>query len=155
MYRWYSNASKCYAYLPDVSTEVPSETWKSAFRNTRWATQGWTLQELLAPSHIEYFSLEGRLIGDKKSLESLLHDTTGISISALRGTPLCEFSEAERISWMETRQTKLPEDKIYALLGILDVHMPLIYGEGHDNALFRLREAIALRSGRVRITTGK
>jgi len=156
MFRWYQNASKCYVYLPDVSMDtLPEETWKSAFRKTRWATRGWTLQELLAPSSVEFFSSDGQRIGDKKSLESLLHDMTGISISALRGTPLCEFTELERMSWMEQRQTKHAEDKAYALLGIFDIQMPLIYGEGQRNAFYRLREAIALHSGRGRPTTGK
>jgi hypothetical protein len=30
----------------------------------------------------------------------------------------------------------------YSLLGIFDVYMPLIYGEGKDSALKRLREEI-------------
>jgi hypothetical protein len=153
MFRWYQNASKCYAYLPDVPMEsLPEETWKSAFRRTRWATRGWTLQELLAPPSVEFFSSEGLRLGDKKSLESLLHDMTGISISALRGTPLCEFTELERMSWIEQRRTKHVEDIAYALLGMFDVQMPLIYGEGQRNAFSRLRQAITLHTGRVQPT---
>jgi hypothetical protein len=156
MFCWYQNASKCYVYLPDVSMDtLPEETWKSAFRKTRWATRGWTLQELLAPSSVEFFSSEGQRIGDKKSLEPLLHDITGIPISAFRGTPLCEYTDIERMSWMENRQTKHPEDKAYALLGIFDIQIPLIYGEGERNARFRLREAIEQHSGRIRPTKGK
>jgi hypothetical protein len=30
----------------------------------------------------------------------------------------------------------------YSLLGIFDVYMPLIYGEGRDNAFTRLQEEI-------------
>jgi tetratricopeptide (TPR) repeat protein len=154
MFRWYQNSAKCYVYLPDVPMEgLPEETWKTGFRKTRWATRGWTLQELIAPSCVEFFSSEGQKLGDKRSLESLLHDMTGISIRALRGTPLCEFTELERMSWIEQRQTKYPEDKAYALLGMFDILMPVIYGEGHRNAFARLREAIALHTGRGRPTT--
>ena len=150
MFRWYNKAAKCYVYLPDVSTDnVPEEIWKSKFHNTRWARRGWTLQELLAPPRVEFFSSEGRKIGNKTTLESLLHSMTGIAIGALRGTPLCEFSEIERMSWMERRETKLPEDKAYALLGIFDVQMSLIYGEGERTAFARLRETIKQYSGRI------
>jgi hypothetical protein len=31
---------------------------------------------------------------------------------------------------------------VYSLLGIFDVYMPLIYGEGRENAVGRLREAV-------------
>ena len=150
MFRWYQNAVKCYVYLSDVSMDRPSEeSWKSEFQKTRWATRGWTLQELLAPSSVEFFSNKGLQIGSKRSLESLLHDVTGISVKALRGTPLCEFSQLERMSWMEHRRTKLEEDLAYALLGIFDVQMPLLYGEGYRMASVRLREAIAKYTGRI------
>ncbi|RYO37679.1 hypothetical protein AA0111_g2633 [Alternaria arborescens] len=149
MFRWYKESAKCYVYLPDVSiNQVPDEIWKSNFLQNRWATRGWTLQELLAPSSVEFFSSEGQRIGNKQTLEALLHDMTAISIDALRGTPLCEFTDLERMSWMEKRQTKHPEDKAYALLGMFGVQMPLIYGEGSRNAFARLRETIKLHSGR-------
>ena len=45
------------------------------------------------------------------------------------------------MSWAETRQTTREEDIVYSLLGIFDVYMPLIYGEGRENAVRRLREA--------------
>jgi hypothetical protein len=44
--------------------------------------------------------------------------------------------------WAETRETTCKEDKAYSLLGIFDVYMPLIYGEGREKALKRLREEI-------------
>ena len=46
------------------------------------------------------------------------------------------------MSWAENRQTTRKEDKAYSLLGIFDVFMPLIYGEGRDNAFKRLWEEI-------------
>jgi hypothetical protein len=38
------------------------------------------------------------------------------------------------MSWAENRETKREEDKAYSLLGIFNIHMPLIYGEGMKNA---------------------
>jgi hypothetical protein len=147
MFRWYQNAAKCYVYLSDVSTlghdkndDLCWPTWKLAFRNSRWFTRGWTLQELIAPESVEFFSLEGIRLGDKRSMEQLVYEITSIPIRALRGHPLSDFSLAERMKWATKRKTTRQEDKAYCLLGIFDIHMPLIYGEGNEKAFTRLRE---------------
>ena len=151
MFRWYREAAKCYAYLGDVSTHSFDEndhtglTWESAFRKSRWFTRGWTLQELIAPVSVEFFSREGKLLGNKRSLEQQVHEITGVPISALQGRPLSDFSVSERISWAESRETKRKEDKAYSLMGIFDIHMPLIYGEGREEAFIRLRDEIDKR----------
>ena len=149
MFRWYQKAAKCYVYLSDVSTtkRKASEqsfetTWEPAFRKSRWFCRGWTLQELLAPSSVEFFSRDRKRLGDKRTLESVIHEVTKIDVSALRGASPSQFSVEERFSWSENRQTTHKEDKVYSLLGIFDVHMPLIYGEGEENALKRLRREI-------------
>jgi hypothetical protein len=148
MFRWYQNAHKCYVYLSDVlkgncdeNHNLLRSTWKSAFRNSRWFTRSWTLQELIAPTSVEFFSSDGKRLGDKISMEQQVYEITGISIRALRGYPLSEFSAAERMSWAAKRETVREEDKAYSLLGIFNVHMPLIYGEG-SNAFRRLQEEI-------------
>jgi hypothetical protein len=147
-YRWYQNAAKCYVYLVDVSTndqnptKGPSQSSDEAFQKSRWFTRGWTLQELIAPQSVEFFSFEGKLLGDKKSLEGRIHEITGITVSALQGMPLSEFSVMERFLWAAKRETKKEEDKAYSLLGIFGVFLPLIYGEGQENAFRRLREEV-------------
>jgi hypothetical protein len=142
MFRWYRKASKCYVYLPDVSTndqiDLSLQQWGAAFGNSRWFTRGWTLQELIAPPSLEFFCSNGNRLGDKKSLEERLHKITGIPVSALQGSPLSEFSFEERISWAQIRETKREEDKAYSLLGIVDISMPVIYGEGREKAFRRL-----------------
>jgi hypothetical protein len=149
MFRWYKNASKCYVYLSDVSksghaTDVQSSpaTWEAAFRKSRWFRRGWTLQELIAPASVEFFSREGNRLGSKRSLEQHIHDITGIPIRALRGEFLKGFEVEERLSWAKHRETKRQEDKAYSLLGIFDIQMPLLYGEGREKALVRLRKEI-------------
>ena len=74
-------------------------------------------------------------------LEKQIHEVTGIPIAALRGEPLSHFSVDERLQWAEKRNTTKKEDKAYCLLGIFNVFMPLIYGEG-ENAFKRLQEEI-------------
>jgi hypothetical protein len=148
MFRWYRNAANCYVYLADVSTagfdanDKSSQPWDLAFRKSRWFTRGWTLQELIAPATVEFFSKEGDPLGTRKYLERQIHDVTGIPVKALRGNPLSNFSIHERMMWAEKRETTREEDKAYSLLGIFDVHMPLIYGEARDKAFKRLQEEI-------------
>ena len=149
MFRWYRNAVKCYVYLADVSRSAlgadgkPNQLpWESSFRKSRWFTRGWTLQELVAPASVEFFSKEGERLGNKKSLERHIHEVTGIPVKALQGSCLSDFSIPERMLWAETRDTTRKEDKAYSLLGIFNVHMPLIYGEGRENAFKRLQEEI-------------
>ncbi|KAL5325418.1 hypothetical protein ACEPPN_006543 [Leptodophora sp. 'Broadleaf-Isolate-01'] len=149
MFRWYQGATKCFVHLSDVSrpacdaddrsNELP---WEATFRKSRWFTRGWTLQELIAPASVEFFSKEGELLGNKASLERQICEITGIPVKALRGSPLSDFSVNERMSWAENRETTRKEDQAYSLLGIFDVNISLIYGEGREKALKRLREEI-------------
>jgi hypothetical protein len=148
MFRWYRDAAKCYVYLADVSAHVAdasgssNQPWVSAFRKSRWFTRGCTLQELIVPSSVEFFSGEGAELGSRNSLERHIHEVTGIPVKALRGHNLPDFSVHERMIWAEKRNTTRQEDKAYSLLGIFNVHMPLIYGEGREGAFRRLREEI-------------
>jgi tetratricopeptide (TPR) repeat protein len=147
MFRWYRDAAVCYVYLADVSRPACDDNrstlqWQSAFRKSKWFTRGWTLQELISPASVEFFSKEGVRLGNKTSLERLIHDVTGIPIEALRGSPLHDFSVSERMAWIEDRETTRKEDKAYSLLGIFDVQMPLLYGEGRTKAFKRLLEEI-------------
>jgi hypothetical protein len=158
MYRWYMKADKCYVYLADVSglnidtdNEFSRWQWMAAFWNSRWFTRGWTLQELIAPVSVEFFSKEGTKLGNKKSLEDAIRGVTGLP-RALRGSPLSSFSIPQRLSWIEKRNTTRPEDKAYSLLGIFDVQIPLLYGEGQQKAFGRLQEEIDKGSKGERLT---
>jgi Cdc6-like AAA superfamily ATPase len=150
MFAWYRKAQTCYVYLSDVSNNASqgvsedARRWKPAFRNTRWFTRGWTLQELIAPSSVEFFSRKGTYLGDKQSMEVTIYEITGVPVEALRaaGIPLSHFSRDERLSWAKNRKTTREEDAAYCLLGLFNVFIPPIYGEGRDHALARLEEQI-------------
>jgi hypothetical protein len=149
MFHWYYNASRCYVYLSDVSNrpfspndEDHPQPWELDFWKSKWFTRGWTLQELLAPRSVEFFSQERKRLGDKSSLRQQIYKITGIPESALQGAPLSQFSVNERLSWMERRQTKLEEDRAYSLLGIFEVYISPIYGEGTGSAFKRLLNEI-------------
>ena len=149
MFRWYRNAARCYAYLSDVSARCPKDgcppprsRWEPAFRTSRWFTRGWTLQELLAPPSVEFFSVQGTLLGNKGDLQQLVHENTGIAIRALCGEPLATFSVEDRFEWAKYRQTTKAEDYVYSLLGIFGIYLAPIYGEGKESAIQRLLSAI-------------
>ncbi|EDO03054.1 hypothetical protein SS1G_05532 [Sclerotinia sclerotiorum 1980 UF-70] len=147
MFRWYGKARKCYVYLSDVEVvqngvEQPQSVWEGRFRASRWFTRGWTLQELLAPISIEFFSRDCCRIGDRESLKLIIYEITGIAIEALQGVPLSKFSVDDRMKWAENRISTREEDAAYSLLGIFEVSMSVIYGEGRDNAFRRLNGVI-------------
>jgi hypothetical protein len=143
MFCWYKGAAKCYVYLSDVfavrdGVEQSQSQWEPSFRASRWFTRGWTLQELLAPVSVEFFSRDGKRLGDKESLKLVIQDITRIATDALQGIPLARFSVTDRKKWAEKRITTRQEDAAYSMLGIFGVSMPVIYGEGKDNAFRRL-----------------
>ncbi|KAF2730824.1 beta transducin-like protein HET-D2Y [Polyplosphaeria fusca] len=147
MFRWYRNAARCYVYLSDVSTAKHDVNgnlceWESTFRSSRWFTRGWTLQELVAPRSVEFFSRQRKRLGDKYTLRQQIHEITTIPEEALQGKPLSQFSVNDRLSWIKDRKTKLEEDKAYSLLGIFDVFISPIYGEGAGRAFQRLLDEI-------------
>jgi hypothetical protein len=150
MFRWYQDAKKCYVYLSDVKNDTLEGEGESAFKQSRWFTRGWTLQELLAPKSVEFFSSEKVRLGDKDSLKCILHEVTKIPVQALSGSRLSEYSVSQRFSWAENRQTTREEDGAYCLLGVLGVYLPLIYGEGKEHALDRLRDAVAIKNNKHR-----
>ena len=49
-------------------------------------------------------------------------------------------STAQKSSWVAERGTKRGQDIAYCILGLLDVDMPLLDGEGRTKAFFRLQE---------------
>lgn len=112
------------------------------FRTCRWFTRGWTLQELIAPSRMGFYNSKWEFVGEKSSLKQVLAEITQISESVLENSALLlTIPVAQRMSWASSRVTTRPEDMAYCLLGIFDVQIPLLYGEG-EKAFIRLQEEI-------------
>ncbi|KAI0324844.1 hypothetical protein GY45DRAFT_1331110 [Cubamyces sp. BRFM 1775] len=145
MFDWYRYAGVCYVYLhdvPSVTTTAELEARKSPFRQSTWHKRGWTLQELLAPAVVVFFSEEWSIVGTKHTLATLISEITTIHRDVLTfQRNLDDFSIACRMSWAATRKTTKEEDEAYSLLGILGVNMPTTYGEGRY-AFIRLQEEI-------------
>ena len=151
MYAWYAQATVCYAYLHDVPGEISGSALAmqapdSLFRRSKWFTRGWTLQELIAPRCVIFLARDWTTLGTKAAWAGLVEEITGIDSDILTfDRTLPEVSVARRMSWAARRQTTRIEDEAYALMGIFDVHMPTIYGEG-THAFRRLQEEIMKQS---------
>lgn len=153
MFKWYERSLECYVFVSDFSHPGPKaepQEVQSALKRyiqSRWFTRGWTLQELLAPPSVRFFDSAWLEFGDKISLREQIAAATGISQGVLVESvidirrALDLTSIAQRMSWASRRTTTKEEDIAYCLLGIFDVNMPLLYGEGLK-AFQRLQEEI-------------
>ncbi|CAO2649918.1 Nn.00g012100.m01.CDS01 [Neocucurbitaria sp. VM-36] len=139
MFAWYRDADVCYAYLEDAHNI-------DDLRAARWFTRGWTLQELLAPKRLCFFNSSWEPIGWRHYLADVIGALTGIQWQALMGTSSTNYvrslSVAKKMAWAATRVTTREEDIAYCLLGLFDVNMPLLYGEGGVKAFKRLQQEI-------------
>ena len=142
MYRWYKESQVCYAYLSDFHIGHLG-LWtcdlELAFRSSRWFTRGWTLQELLAPENVIFYDKSWWDFGTKLSLRVQISLATGIQQGHM--ITMNSASVAQKMSWASRRTTTRVEDIAYSLIGIFDVNMPLIYGEG-QKAFMRLQQEI-------------
>ncbi|OAK95074.1 HET-domain-containing protein, partial [Phaeosphaeriaceae sp. SRC1lsM3a] len=166
MFQWYKNADMCYVYLEDINYQDLKAIYKDlkgsqegianynklrVLRSARWFSRGWTLQELIASEKIRFYcaipgSTRWSFIGSKESELDLLATITGIDKAVLEQPDLLStMSVARRMSWAAFRETTRPEDIAYCLLGVFQVNMPLLYGEG-SNAFIRLQEEILKNS---------
>lgn len=134
MFHWYRESSMCYVYLSDVGN-------LDALRDSEWFKRGWTLQELLAPTHVQFFDQNWTFLADKHSLRNELGEITSIPENALLNFQSEDFGVAEKMSWAIGRQTTREEDLAYCLMGLFDINMPLLYGE-RTKAFWRLQEKI-------------
>jgi hypothetical protein len=143
MFKWYEDAVECFAYLGDMHHFLDEDE----FRGSRWFTRGWTLQELLAPSNLTFFSSNWGKVGARATHAQLISSITRIETRYLLGgyKDFRHASIAQRMSWAAGRSTEKIEDRAYSLLGIFGINMPLLYGEGY-NAFARLQQEIMKNS---------
>jgi hypothetical protein len=147
MFVWYQQSAVCYTFLEDVHVEHMSQESDPSqlLRKARWFTRGWTLQELIAPRNVVFYSASWTFLGSKNMLRSLLSELTGVNERVLQNAAmLSTMSIAQKMSWAAQRKTTRVEDIAYCLLGIFDVTMPLLYGEG-SKAFLRLQEELISR----------
>ncbi|KAH8596094.1 heterokaryon incompatibility protein-domain-containing protein, partial [Bisporella sp. PMI_857] len=143
MYEWYKKSAICYVFLSDL--KVGGE-----LHSCRWFTRGWTLQELIASPRIDFLDSLWQYYGSKQKMGHILGEITMVDVAVLGSSGsdlrymLDSIPVCRRMSWLSRRQTTRVEDIAYCGLGIFDVNMPLLYGEG-ARAFIRLQEEIIRR----------
>ena len=166
----YAQAEFCYAYLSDILGSCPwieegaivdastshrdyippddeSNFWHEAFARSVWFTRGWTLQELLAPTVLNFFGRDWNFIGNRQRLNMTISKVTNIDPDILSGSrDISSANVAQKMAWAAHRKTSRIEDQAYCLLGLFGVNMPMLYGEG-SKAFDRLQIEI------IRFTT--
>lgn len=148
MYQWYKAARICFVFLEDL---LPGQSLEADLTSCHWFSRGWTLQELIAPHLVEFFDQSLQFFGTKRDHVELISATTKIPpCILLEGVEEESICVAAKLSWAAGRRTKRKEDAAYCLLGLFNVHMPLIYGEG-DQAFQRLQEEIVKRHNDITI----
>ncbi|KAN0098906.1 HET domain containing protein, partial [Hyaloscypha variabilis] len=141
MFRWYQNAEMCYAYLSDVFRIDSRDDSRdlAEVSASMWFTRGWTLQELLAPEIVIFYNHDWVELGTKASMAALISSITNIEPDFLTGARgMQRACVAQKMSWASRRKTTRLEDTAYSLMGLFDVNMPLLYGEG-KKAFYRLQ----------------
>jgi len=141
MFKFYQNATICYAFLEDVNSKDDPKPVLSSFSKSRWFKRGWTLQELLAPSIVVFYASDWTSIGTRDTLSEAVARTTKIHHEYFTHRKFSDYSIAQKFSWASGRQTTRIEDEAYCLLGLFSVSMPLLYGEGR-RAFTRLQEEL-------------
>ncbi|EIW81377.1 hypothetical protein CONPUDRAFT_20846, partial [Coniophora puteana RWD-64-598 SS2] len=145
IFRWHTNSHVCIAYLSD------SNGTQNMFDDT-WFKRSWTLQDLLGPDRLKlYGSNWGELFPDVENDKAPgSHSLKRLSeITHIPAEDIAHFKPgtdriSEKMMWAARRRTTRAEDVAYSLIGIFDVSIPIIYGEG-ERAFFRLMEAIIQR----------
>jgi hypothetical protein len=153
MFTWYHHSALTVVYLSDV----PPSSKSGAMAKSAWNTRGWTVPEFLAPKVIRFYQqdwtpyLNDVSSNHKESAEIMheLEDATGIDARTLVTFKPGMGDAREKLQWVSTRETTVPEDIAYSLFGIFGIQLPILYGENAQNALGRLLQEIVARSGDI------
>ncbi|KAI5988566.1 hypothetical protein EDD15DRAFT_2172338, partial [Pisolithus albus] len=152
MFAWYRQSALTIVYLFDVPDT-------GSIGSSEWFRRGWTLQELLAPRTVLFYTRNWSLY---KNLTSANHKEDAAVLAELaRATGIAPWSlhyfspgmdnARSRLQWASSRLTTRPEDIAYSLFGIFNLHLPVLYGESAEHALGRLLTEIVSQSGDISV----
>ena len=152
MFQWYRRSTLTIVHLADVSDD-------EELSSSEWFKRGWTLQELLAPPTLLFFTQDWLPYGDHSSANhkkdrlilAELEKATNIAPHYLEDFRPGLDDARSRLQWASSRFTTRPEDMAYSLFGVFNVHLPVLYGESKENALGRLLAEIITRSGDISV----
>ncbi|KAJ4366808.1 hypothetical protein N0V83_007333 [Neocucurbitaria cava] len=175
MFTWYREASICYAYLSDAEHENMAMFSRCRWFGRGWTLQEmiapdhvhfydkhWVylgsrislatkireatgiIEDILIRNHVDSGSTPTDHIPEGITTPYTCKHC-GSTITESVHKTLGMVSIAKRMNWASKRATTRVEDIAYCLMGLFDVNMPLLYGEG-EKAFFRLQETILKNS---------
>ncbi|KAI6094979.1 hypothetical protein EDD16DRAFT_1502548, partial [Pisolithus croceorrhizus] len=152
MFAWYRQSALTIVHLSDVPGT-------GSLGSSEWFRRGWTLQELLAPKNVVFYtenwSLYKNLASSNHKMDTAvlaeLENETGIDRRFLTNFSPGLDEVRSRLQWASLRHTTRPEDIAYSLFGIFNLHLPVMYGESAENALGRLLAEIVSQSGDISV----
>jgi hypothetical protein len=129
MYAYYAKSDLCIAYLDDIEDSAQElqqlDSNEDSYLNRAiWFTRGWTLQELIAPKDIYFYSKGWKQLGTKITMSREVSAASGVKEQILVGAALDQICVSEKMSWAAHRTTTRPEDRAYSLMGLFNVNMP-------------------------------
>ncbi|KAJ8515311.1 hypothetical protein ONZ45_g7256 [Pleurotus djamor] len=151
MYWYYRHAEVCIVYLADAFDG-------RSFTLSSWFTRGWTLQELLAPTKLAFYYGDWNRVDRRRKFDiekvdrfdgkpqqsvdyiiRLVSEVAGIDLKLLYQHYEPSPRNYENVlNWANSRSTSCEEDASYCLISLLNVYLPLHYGEGQSRARVRL-----------------
>ena len=147
MFSWYRQSALTIVYLADVSEA-------GTLSSSEWFRRGWTLQELLAPRSLLFFTRNWSLYRgislnhkEDSTILSELEQATGITSRHLTTFYPSVDDARSRLQWASARLTTRPEDISYSLFGVFGLHLPVLYGESAESAFGRLLAEVISKSG--------
>ena len=153
MFRWYRGSSLTVVHLLGVRSESQEigSLWKSI-----WNTRGWSYQEYIASVVVQFYTEDWKpylgldIFNHKESptILSEMEQAMNLSTDELATLQPGLDKAREKLYLASMRQTTREEDIAYCLFGIINVAIPVIYGEGNQ-AVGRLLEHILTRSDNV------
>ena len=144
---WYKNAEVCLTYVDDFAGDDLAKAKKP-----RWSTRGWTLQEVVMSKRVIFFNKAWKQICDTDDPDLNKEDISKAvnvpaRLIASGGEETKRMAASLVLALAQDRKTFKPEDRAYALMGLLNVRIMPDYGEGLEKALSRLIDEV-LRSTR-------
>lgn len=170
MFQWYKLSNRCYVYLSDVSSgneaiqRLSESRWftrgwtlqellapkEIVFLAQDWVTIGYKVNQKSHKTRLvssvgdaEVDDLNTDNFLSYADLADKLSTITDIPVDFLIGKKgLWQACVAQRMFWASRRETTREEDRAYSLMGLFDINMPVLYGEGLEKAFTRLQHEI-------------
>ncbi|KAF8537735.1 heterokaryon incompatibility protein-domain-containing protein [Trichophaea hybrida] len=153
---WYQNARVCIIYLDDFNEDnlITNDKLTRGADKTRWATRGWTLQEVVMCPDAVFYNKKWKVVADTRKPNAPRLELSKVcrvpaKMLCCGGTPNAAAALVLQIA--ARRKTFKPEDRAYSLMGILGVRMRADYGEGQTKAISRLFDRVLHTTGDVSI----